>query len=167
MQCIKSWTLIYSTEIIVEVHCSHDLSSMLSLACLSCADPSAVDIFVLDFGSLTEFARRALLREWLSVGSLRFSLRFSSWHQKHTPLRWPRTTSLSPRRWARMVMPMSSRRFSFSKVRIRAVVTLSLTVAAVSASISSTLRINAVVSTDGKVEYDSERRRNAVRVDTD
>ena len=114
-----------------------EFSRVNLLSCLACTDPSAVDIFVLDFGSLTEFARRALLREWLSVGSLGFSCRSSSWHQKHTPLRWPRTRSERPRRWTSITKAIISVRLSLMYERIRAAVAVSLTVVAVSASIQA------------------------------
>jgi hypothetical protein len=53
-----------------------------------------------------------------------------------------------------MVSAMSSRRFSLSNERIRAPVTESLTVVIVSGalSISSTLRINAVIGPYGEIE---------------
>ncbi|AXF51995.1 MAG: hypothetical protein [Circular genetic element sp.] len=96
MQCIKSWTLIYSTEIFVELHCSHDRNSILSLTCFACTDPSAVDIFVLNFSSLLEFTRTGLLCKGFAIGCFWFSC--TSSHQRHTPLSCPRRRSVRPRR---------------------------------------------------------------------
>ncbi|AXF52353.1 MAG: hypothetical protein [Circular genetic element sp.] len=168
MQCIKSWTLIYSTEMLVEVHCSHDLSSMISLSCLASTNTAAVLVLVLDFGTLLEFTRRGFLSKWLSVGDLASFLCIFSCHQKHTPLSWPRTRSLRPRRWTSITRAIISVRLSLMYERTRAAVAVFLTVVAVSASISSTLRIDTVVSTHGKVENDSEGSGNtSLRVDTD
>ncbi|AXH79012.1 MAG: hypothetical protein [Circular genetic element sp.] len=112
MQCIKSWTLIYSTEILVEVHCSHVLSSMISLSCLTSTDPSAVLVFVLDFGTLLEFTRRGFLCKGLTVGNLASFLCIFSCHQRHTPFSWPRTRSLRPRRWTSIARAIISVRLS-------------------------------------------------------
>ena len=109
------WVLIINNDAVnggrttFWTHCSH-LSLLTAFVCLFLVDSNKFlgRFFTV---SITVSNQFSVLLEGLTI--------FVS-HQKHIPLTFAMSTSLMPRRWAKIITPISSIRFSFTAHKIRA-----------------------------------------------